>query len=112
MLRQRQKTYSLGEFEFSALTLKLSRDGVPVHLPHKPFQVLLYLIEHRDRVVSRRELLEKFWEGHDVYDETLTKSIGTIRKAFSDTSEHARFIATLWAEGYRYVGPCTEQLPP
>ncbi len=73
-----------------------------------PFQVLLYLIEHRDRVVSRQELLESFWDGHDVYDETLTKCIGAIRKALCDTSEQSRFVATHWAEGYRYVGPCEE----
>ena len=110
MLGARQKSYLLGEFEFSPLTVKLTRDGVPVHLPHKPFQVLHYLIEHRERVVSRQELLERFWDGHNVYDETLTKSIGAIRKALADTSDSPRFVATLWAEGYRYIGPCAERL--
>ena len=107
---QPPKSYLLGEFEFSPSTLDLSRGGSRIHLTHKPFQVLLYLVEHRERVVSRAELLERFWEGHEVYDETLTKSIGAIRKALSDTSDHPRFIATHWAEGYRYIGPC-EELP-
>jgi len=83
---------------------------VPIHLTRKPFQVLLYLVEHHDRLVTRHELLEQFWEGHDVYDETLTKCVGAIRKALDDQTERPRFIETHWAEGYRFVCRVEEQL--
>ena len=102
------KSYVLGDFVVELDTLRLTRVGAPVHLTHKPFQVLLYLIENRERLVTRHELLERFWQGHDVYDETLTKCVGAIRKALDDQKEQPRFILTHWAEGYRYVGPVEE----
>ena len=79
------KTYRLGEFELDPNKRLLKHeDGRVVHLSHLPFNVLLYLIDNRERIVTRRELLEEFWDGRDVYDITLTKCVGAIRKALSD----------------------------
>ena len=104
-----RKTYRLEEFELDPNKRRLAgADGKPVHLSHKPFQVLLYFIENRDRMVSRQELLDQFWEGRDVYDITLTKCVGAIRKALGENTETPRFIETRWAEGYRYIGPLEE----
>src|SRR6267142_455312 len=104
------KRFILDDYRLEPDTRLLIHDEKPVHLPHRPFQVLLYLIEHRDRLVSRAELLERFWEGHDVYDVTLTKCVGKIRKALSDQLDSPRFIETRYAEGYRFIGPLEEQL--
>ena len=109
MAVQVSKRYVLGDFILEPDKRALSRAGAQVHLAHKPFQVLLYLIEHRDRMVSRRELLDQFWEGHDVYEVTLSKCVGAIRKALDDHLENPRHIETRWAEGYRYVGRVEEQ---
>lgn len=104
-----QKVYRLAEFELDPNKRRLTgADGKAVHLSHKPFQVLLYFIENRDRIVSRQELLDQFWEGRDVYDITLTKCVGAIRKALGENTETPRFIETRWAEGYRYIGPLEE----
>lgn len=106
MAVQIRKTYQLGEFEIDPNKRLLKReDGACVHLSNKPFQVLLYFVENRDRIVTRQELLDQFWEGRDVYDITLTKCVGAIRKALGENSEKPRFIETRWAEGYRYIGP-------
>ncbi len=106
MAVQIKKTYRLGEFEIDPNKRLLKReDGKAVHLSNKPFQVLLYFVENRDRIVTRQELLDLFWEGRDVYDITLTKCVGAIRKALGENSENPRFIETRWAEGYRYIGP-------
>jgi TolB-like protein/DNA-binding winged helix-turn-helix (wHTH) protein/Tfp pilus assembly protein PilF len=105
-----RKRFFLNGYRLEPDTRLLLHHGQAVHLPHRPFQVLLYLIEHRDRLVSRSELLELFWEGRDVYDITLTKCVGKIRKALNDQGDQARFIETRYAEGYRYVGPLEEKL--
>jgi TolB-like protein/DNA-binding winged helix-turn-helix (wHTH) protein/Flp pilus assembly protein TadD len=106
MTIQAKQKLKLGNFEIEPEKRRLTRvGGELVPLAHKPFQVLLYLIENRERVVTRDELLEKFWDGHDVYEEALSKCVGTIRKALSDQLENPRFIETRWAEGYRYIGP-------
>ena len=109
MTLQIQKTYRLGEFELDPNKRLLKReDGKVVHLSHLPFRVLLHFVENRERIVTRQELLDKFWDGRDVYDITLTKCVGAIRKALGEDSEKPRFIETRWAEGYRYIGPLEE----
>ena len=108
------KRYLLGgEFDLEPdKRLLTTHTGTHVHLANRPFQVLVYLVEQRERVVSRRELLERFWDGRDVYDITLTKCVGAVRKALDDQQkEPPRFIETRWAEGYRFVG-AVEERPP
>src|SRR3984885_2188700 len=78
-----------------------------VALQRKPYQVLLCLLENRHRMVSREELLERFWDGKDVYDQSLSKAIGSIRKALGEP-QGSEFIETRWGLGYRYVGPFQE----
>jgi DNA-binding winged helix-turn-helix (wHTH) protein len=99
----------IGEFELQPATRRLHRsDGSQVHLPNRPFQVLLHLIANRSRLVSRAELLEQYWDGRDVYDGALTRCLSTVRKALDDHGSPARFVETRWAEGYRFIGPCIE----
>jgi TolB-like protein/DNA-binding winged helix-turn-helix (wHTH) protein len=108
VVNELQLRYVLGEFELEPETHRLLKSGEQIHLSNKPFKVLTFLIEHRNRIVSREELLEHFWDGHDVYEETLTRCIATIRKALSDSTDIPRFIETKWAEGYRFVHPVEE----
>src|SRR5262252_3129925 len=108
MLSQHDHGYLLGEYWLDPARRVLIKDGEQVHLANRPFQVLLYLVEHREELVTRAELLDRFWDGKDVYDDTLRKTVGTIRKALGDPSDHPRFVQTRWAGGYRYIGPCEE----
>ncbi len=78
-----------------------------VTLQRKPYQVLLWLIENRHRMVYREELLDRFWDGKEVYDQSLSKAVGSIRKALGE-EEGSEFIETRWGLGYRYVGPFQE----
>src|SRR5947199_10173472 len=103
------KQYLLGEFSLDPDKRELRRGDRGLHLASRPFRVLLHLIEHRDRFVTRGELLEHFWQGRDVYDETLTKCVGAIRKALDDRLDSPRFIETRYAEGYRYIGPLEDR---
>jgi DNA-binding winged helix-turn-helix (wHTH) protein/Flp pilus assembly protein TadD len=100
----------IGEFELQPATRRLHRsDGTQVHLPNRPFQVLLHLVANRTRLVPRSELIEQFWDGRDVYDGALTRCLSTVRKALDDHGNPPRYVETRWAEGYRYIGPCIEQ---
>jgi len=83
-----------------------------VALQRKQFLVLLYLIENRHRLILRKELLDQFWDGKDVYDQSLSKTVGSIRKAFGETGDSCIFIETRWGIGYRYVGPFGESPQP
>jgi len=108
-VNQSRKSYLLDDYWLAPGEQLLSRSGQTIHLSKRPFQVLTYLVEHRDRFVSRAELLDLFWDGKDVYDDALRKCVGSIRKALDDQSDDARFIETRWGIGYRYIGPIEEQ---
>jgi TolB-like protein/DNA-binding winged helix-turn-helix (wHTH) protein/Tfp pilus assembly protein PilF len=100
--------YVLGETRLDTEQQLLVTADRKVVLQRKPYLVLLHLIENRHRMITREELLERFWDGQEVYDQSVSKAIGSIRKAFGETKESSRFIETRWGGGYRYVGPFSE----
>jgi TolB-like protein/DNA-binding winged helix-turn-helix (wHTH) protein/Tfp pilus assembly protein PilF len=102
------KKYALGEYELEPDSFSLTHELTPVPISRKRFQILLYLIEERHRVVTRQELVARFWEGQEVYEENLTKTISEIRRALDDQQKPHRCIETLPAIGYRYIGPVEE----
>src|ERR1700733_1943078 len=86
----------------------LAIGGRPTPLQRKPYLVLRYLIENRHRMILRKELLDRFWDGQEVYDQSLSKAVGSIRKAFGEARNGSMYIETRWGLGYRYVGPFGE----
>jgi TolB-like protein/DNA-binding winged helix-turn-helix (wHTH) protein/Tfp pilus assembly protein PilF len=109
---QANKRFVLGEFSIEPDKRELKRGNYELHLASRPFQVLLYLVERRGQLVTRSELLDRFWEGKGVYDETLSKCLGAIRKALGGRLNSSRFIETRYGEGYRYIGPLEEEVFP
>jgi TolB-like protein/DNA-binding winged helix-turn-helix (wHTH) protein len=103
-----QKYFVFDEFHLDTELQTLRRDRAEIHLAKRPFDLLLFLIENRDRVVSRDELLNKFWDGHYVYDDALRKCVGAIRKVLDDLGKSPRFIETRRGSGYRFVGAVSE----
>jgi DNA-binding winged helix-turn-helix (wHTH) protein/TolB-like protein/Tfp pilus assembly protein PilF len=101
--------YVLGETYLDTEKHLLVTADRKVALQRKPYLVLLHLIENRHRMITRDELLERFWDGQEVYDQSVSKAIGSIRKAFGETRESSKFIETRWGSGYRYVGPFSEE---
>jgi TolB-like protein/DNA-binding winged helix-turn-helix (wHTH) protein len=99
--------FVLGSATLDADKQLLTIGARSVALQRKPYQVLLCLLENRHRMVSREELLERFWDGKDVYDQSLSKAIGSIRKALGEP-QGSEFIETRWGLGYRYIGPFQE----
>ena len=95
-------------FEFGNCVLdperrELTRDGALVHTRAKVFDILFHLIDHRDRVVSRDELLGHVWPNVTVSDATLSSSILSVRRAIGDDGNGAGYITTLRGQGFRFV---------
>ena len=76
--------YIFGNYVLDTQRHELHRAGEPIKLRRKVFQVLAYLLAHRDRVVSKQELLAHLWPDQFVGDATLTSCIKTLRKALGD----------------------------
>lgn len=102
------KNFVFAEFNLDAELRTLRRKGAEVHLAKRPFDVLLFLIENRERVVSREELLDRFWQGHEVYDDALRKCVRAIRTALDDVGKSPRFIETRRGSGFRFIGAVSE----
>ena len=82
----------------------LRRDGEPVAVEPQVFDLLVHLIRHRDRVVSKDELLQAIWGGRIVSESTLTSRINAARKAIGDSGEAQRLIRTSPRKGIRFIG--------
>src|ERR1035437_8961604 len=84
--------YRTLDVEIDPARASVVRAGEEVHLRAKAFLVLLFLVEHRDRVVAKEELFERLWPGSTVGDATLVGCIQEIRKALRDQASASRFI--------------------
>ena len=88
---------------------ELLRGGEPVALQPQVFDLLVYLVQNRDRVVSKDDLIASVWGGRIVSDSTLTSRINAARTAVGDSGEDQRLIRTIPRKGLRFVGEVTER---
>jgi TolB-like protein len=103
--------YRFGSFTLDAARRELRRDGADIAVEPQVFDLLRVLIEHRDRVVSRDDLLEAVWNGRIVSEATLGSRINAARTALGDTGIEQRWIRTLPRKGVRFVGTVQEAAP-
>lgn len=95
--------YIFGDFVVDPQRYELRRGDTPIKLRPKVFDVLTYLIAHRERVVAKQELLEQLWPHQFISDATLNSCIMEARQAVGDTGQAQRIIQTLYGRGYRFV---------
>ncbi|HTP83742.1 MAG TPA: winged helix-turn-helix domain-containing tetratricopeptide repeat protein [Alphaproteobacteria bacterium] len=97
------------QFQFDDHTLdtdtrELWRGTVPVAVEPQVFDLLAFLVQTRDRVVTKDDLIAQVWGGRIVSDSTLTSRINAARKAIGDSGEAQRLIRTITRKGIRFVG--------
>ncbi|HEU4430771.1 MAG TPA: AAA family ATPase, partial [Myxococcota bacterium] len=95
--------HAFEDCELDLRLYQLRRRGRPVKLEPKVFDVLAHLIAHRDRVVTKLELLDALWPGETVSDSVLPRAIAAARRAVGDDRGSARVLATVHGRGYRFV---------
>ena len=100
--------YRFADVEVDAARSCLKRKGQEHHLRQQNFQVLLYLLEQRERQVSKDELIQHIWKGAAVTDNSIVQCIAKIREAIGDNPRNPRFIKTVPKVGYRFIGPIEE----
>ena len=83
---------------------ELRRAGSLVAVEPQGFDLIDYLVRHRDRVVTRDDLLDAIWNGRVVSESTLSSRINAARRALNDTGEEQRLIRTFARKGVRFVG--------
>jgi DNA-binding winged helix-turn-helix (wHTH) protein len=102
--------YTFGDYSLDTQRYELQHAGVPVPLRRQVFQVLVYLVAHRERVVAKQELCEHLWPDQFVGDATLRSCLKTLRQALGERGRTPRFVRTLHGQGYRFVAPVEERV--
>lgn len=99
--------FRFGLFEFDAASLELRREGVLVRLQSQPAQVLAFLIERGDEIVSRDELRKAVWgdETFVDFEGGLNFCISQLRSALQDDSARPVYIRTVPKSGYQFIAP-------
>jgi DNA-binding winged helix-turn-helix (wHTH) protein/pimeloyl-ACP methyl ester carboxylesterase len=96
--------YRFGECELDTARFELRREGTCVQIEPQAFDLLRYLVERPDTLISKEELFNVIWCGRTVSDAALSSRIKTVRRAIGDTGRDQRFIRTLHGRGFRFVG--------
>jgi len=101
-----------GGFELDPANFQLRRSGRPVRLERIPLEVLLLLVERRGQLVRRQDIADSVW-GRDIVldvDNALNTAIRKVRRALGDNPDHPRYVETVAAKGYRFIGAVTSVL--
>lgn len=99
--------YQFGAYALDTKLLELRVDGKPGAIEPQVFSLLVYLIENRDRVVSKDEVIDAVWEGRAISDATLNSRINAARRAVGDDGHEQRIIQTLRRRGFRFLAGVT-----
>jgi DNA-binding winged helix-turn-helix (wHTH) protein/TolB-like protein len=102
------RAYRVGAFLVDPDRYSITQGDVAVAVEPKVFDLLVHLIRHRDRVLTREELFEAIWEGRPVSDATLSNHVKNARRALGDNGELQETIQTIRGRGYRFVAPVEE----
>lgn len=104
--------FGFGDYCLDVNRRELRRDADPVAVEPQVFDLLVFLLINRDRVVSKDDLLDAVWGGRIVSDATLTSRIKAARTAIGDSGGQQRLIRTLPRKGFRFIGEAHELPQP
>lgn len=97
------RIYRFQDIEVNSLQRSLKKGGEEQYVRHQSFDLLLYFLEQRQRLITKEELVKRFWQDTAVTDNALVQCIADIRKVLGDDSRHPRFIRTIPKVGYRFI---------
>jgi pimeloyl-ACP methyl ester carboxylesterase len=103
--------YQFDQFLVDKSQYRLLHNDVELTVRPQVFELLVYLIENRDRVVTRDELLENLWPGKVVTDSALGVQLKNVRKAVKDTGASQHVIKTIHGRGYQFIADVVESKP-
>ena len=100
------------DFALDCERRELRLGGATIPVEPQVFDILVHLVENRDRVVSKDDLIASVWNGRIVSDSTLDSRINAVRKAVGDSGGQQRLVRTMSRKGFRFVGAVTSTGKP
>src|SRR2546422_3972161 len=104
--------YQFGLFELDVLAGRLMRDGEPMALTPKAFELLQLLVENHGRLLEKAELMQRLWADTFVEEANLTQHVFTLRKILGEQSNGRPYIDTVPRRGYLFVASVQEIVEP
>src|SRR5258708_5614261 len=96
--------YEFGPFRLDFQRHAFTKSGQPVSLPPKAFDILVLLLDRRDTLVSKSDLLSQIWPNSFVEENNLAQHVSLLRKTLGEAHGNLRYIETIPRIGYRFVG--------
>lgn len=103
--------YQFNHIKLDEQNYTLMVKGVDVQVEPQVFNIILYLIQNRKKVVTRNELLEHVWQGRVVSDTSINNSIKSARKVLGDDGTNQQIIKTIHSRGYQFVAELRSEAP-
>ena len=100
--------FVFGDYVLDPDRRELTRGAEAIAIGPQVFDLLVYLVQNREHVVSKDDLLDAVWGGRIVSESTLTSHINAVRKAIGDSGEEQRLVRTVARKGFRFVGEVRE----
>ena len=100
--------YRVGSIDVDTLNYHLSENGNPVAVEPQVFDLIVYLITNRERLVTRQEIFDNIWQGRIVSDTSLSNHIKSARKALGDDGKRQLVIKTIHGRGYQFIADTEE----
>lgn len=104
--------FEFGEFRLDTTRRLLTRNGEPVQLSYKAFEMLALLVANSGRIVEKDEILREIWPDTFVEEGSLARNISVLRKVLGETPGEHQYIQTIPKQGYRFVAPLREVFEP
>ncbi len=101
-------SYAFENYVLDPERRELTRGFEAISVGPQVFDLLVHLVQNRERVVSKDGLLDAVWNGRIVSESTLASHVNAVRKAIGDTGEQQRLIRTVSRKGFRFVGEVRE----
>ncbi|WP_299476951.1 tetratricopeptide repeat protein [uncultured Roseibium sp.] len=109
--QNKTQIWNFRSFTLNEASFELTCSGVPVAIEPQSLRVLIFLIRHRDRVVSKDDLVEVIWQGRAISDWAISGAIKAVRIALGDTVRNDRIIKTIHGRGFRFVADAISKSP-
>ena len=103
MFWQTKTLYEFGPFRVDARERRLLRNGEPVPLTPKVFDILLVLVQNSGHILSKDEVMKLVWPNTAVEEGNLARNISTLRKALGESPAKYRYVETVPWRGYRFA---------
>jgi DNA-binding winged helix-turn-helix (wHTH) protein len=102
---QENRIFVFGPFRFAPGRQQLLREGAPIRIGGRAFDILMALVERPGEILSKEELIARAWPSTFVEEGNLKVQIAALRKALGDGHAEPKYIVTTNGRGYRFVAP-------